>query len=335
MYQSKSRKRSGEFKGKNLYIYRTKNENFYHHVEVTMKKFILWGILIISAASLGLMSFQCSSAEMTSAKLYIQRKEYQNAEAQLLKEVAKNPKNEEAWFMLGQVRIELKDFKGMKDAFVKAKEAGIKYHKEIDGQTLAVWGRLFNEGVENINKAEDAASFDKAIESFNTASYVMPESLVNQQNLGLAYYRKGDFASAIEPLTVAFEKGHSVFACRVLSGIYLQEADKARMTFTETNRDAMELKKNLDMVREKIKGADVKFYLGQPTSVKQETKGKGKSAKVVKEDWTYAPYNLVVTIVDDFVTKVTYTSPFAPKIDSSKLVEARTEYGKAIEVLKK
>lgn len=300
-----------------------------------MKRLVIWGLLIISAASLALMGFQCSSAEMTSAKLYIQRKEYQSAEAQLVKEVSKNPKNEEAWYLLGQVRVELKDYRGMKDAFVKAKEAGVKFKKEIESQTLAIWGRLFNEGVEYINKAEDAAGFDKAIESFKLASYVMPESLANQQNLGLAYYRKGDFVSAVEPLTVAFEQGKSVLACKILSSIYLQAADKAKMEYTEKNRDAMELKKNLDMVREKIKGADVKYYIGQPTSVKQETKGKGKNAKVVKEVWTYAPYNLVVTIEEDVVTKVSYTSPFTPAIDDSKLIEAKQEYGKAIDVLKK
>ena len=85
------RKRSGEFKGKNLYISSSKKRSISHQnsVEVPMKKFIIYGMLVISAASLALMGFQCSSAEMTSAKLYIQRKEFQNAEAQLLKEVAK------------------------------------------------------------------------------------------------------------------------------------------------------------------------------------------------------------------------------------------------------
>lgn len=300
-----------------------------------MRRIIIWGMLIVSAASLALMGFQCSSAEMTSAKLYIQRKEYQNAEAQLLKEVSKNPKNEEAWFMLGQVRIELKNFRGMKDAFIKASEAGTKFKKEINGQTMAVWGRLFNEGVEYINKAESPEGFDKAIETYNLAIYVMPESLNNYQNLGLSYYRKGDYVSAIEPLTIAFEKGSSLFACKVLSGIYMTNADKAKGAFTEANRDAIELKKNLDMVREKIKAADVKYYIGQPTSTKQETKGKGKNAVVVKEEWMYEPYNLVVVVEGDLVSSVKYTSPFAPKIDSSKIFEARAEYNKAIEVLKK
>ncbi|MBI2427960.1 MAG: tetratricopeptide repeat protein [Ignavibacteriales bacterium] len=300
-----------------------------------MKRLIIWGMLIIGAASLALMGFQCSSAEMTSAKLYEQRKEYQNAEDQLLKELSKNPKNEEAWYMLGRMRYELKKLKEAKDAFDEAEKLGLKFKKEAQLAKLKIWGDLYNRGVEEINNAKEPSDFDKAIETFTMASYVMPESLMNQQSLGFAYYRKGDYQSAIEPLTVAFEQGKSETALKILVGIYMMAADRAKSAFTEANRDAIELKKNLDLVREKIKAADVKYYIGQPTSTKQETKGKGKNAIVVKEEWMYAPYNLVIVIEGDLVSSVKYTSPFVPKIDSSKIFEARAEYTKAIDVLKK
>ncbi len=299
-----------------------------------MKKFIIYGMLVISAASLALMGFQCSSAEMTSAKLYIQRKEFQNAEAQLLKEVAKNPKNEEAWYMLGQIRVELKDYKGMKDAYVKASEIGTKFKKEIDGQTVATWGRLFNQGVEELNKAQDSTGFDAAIERYKLASYVMPESTVNQQNLGLAYYRKGDYENAIGPLTIAMEKSRSLFAIKVLSNIYLVRANELKSKFTEQNRAAIEEMKNLDQIREKIKAADVKYFIGAPNTVNKETKGKGKQAVVVKEIWTYSKYKLVVTIEGDVVGAVKYSSPYKAAIDSSGHKLSLVEFDKSIVVLK-
>ncbi len=300
-----------------------------------MKKFIIYGMLIISAASLAIMGFQCSSAEMTSAKLYIQRKEFQNAEVQLQKELAKNPKNEEAWYMLGQIRVELKDYKGMKDAFVKALEVAPMHKKEIEGQTLAIWGRMFNQGVEEINKAEDTEGFDKAIESFKLASYVLPESLINYQNIGLAYYRKGDVDSAIEPLTMSAEKGKSIIAIKVLSNIYLVRANELKSKFTEQNREAMEEMKNLESIKERIKAADVKYYLGQPTTVNKETKGKGKKAVVVRETWLYAKYNLTVTIEGDMVSSVKYATPYKIPIDSTNHRQSIVEFGKAIEALKK
>lgn len=293
-------------------------------------------MIIISALSLALMGFQCSSAEMTSAKLYMQRKEYQNAEAQLLKEVAKNPKNEEAWFMLGNIRgIELKDYKGMKDAYVKAGEAGTKFKKEIENQTLAMWGRLFNQGVDELNKAEGNAGIDVAIESFKLAAYVQPDSTINQQNIGLAYYRKGDYDSAIPPLMISMEKTNSIYAIRVLSNIHLVRAAEMKAKFVEKNAASLEEVKNLEQIREKIKALDVKYYIGEPASVEKETKGKGKNAEVVKEFWTYPKYNLTVTIEKDIVSLVKYMPEYKPAIDSSDHKLALKEYEKAIQILKR
>ncbi len=300
-----------------------------------MRKVIIFAMLAISAASLALMGFQCSSAEMTSAKLYINRKEYQNAEAQLIKETAKNPKNEEAWYLLGQIRYELKNYRGMKDAFVEAAAAGVKFKKEIDAMTLMTWGKLFNQGVEELNKAEDSTGYDTVIETYKLASYIMPDSFANQQNLGLAYYRKGDYDSAIAPLTVALEKMNSLFAIRILSNIYLVRANEYKSAFVEKNRNAIEEARNLEQIREKIKAADVKYFIGAPSKVDKVTKGKGKSETVVKETWTYDKYNLQVEIEGELVTKVTYAKPYVAPIDSSSYRLSLDEYAKAIQVLKK
>lgn len=304
-------------------------------IEAVMKRYIVWGMLVIGAVSLALMGFQCSSAEVTSAKLYIQRKDFSNAEAQLLKEVSKNPKNEEAWFLLGQVRFEQKNYKGMKDAFVEASTVGVKFKKEINQQTVAVWARLFNDGVEKINKAQEPGDFDAAINVFNEAIYVIPDSVINYQNLGLALYRKGDLDGAIAPLMTALERGKSEYAIRILNSIYTTRGSEYRSKFVETNRDAIEEAKNVDQIRERIKAADVKFYIGKPNSVKEEKKGKGKNAVVVKEEWTYDKYNLVVTVEGDIVTTVKFTTPFKASIDSSDYYRSVEEYGKAIDILKK
>jgi cytochrome c-type biogenesis protein CcmH/NrfG len=321
-------------KGKISIFLHRKTVKYQKSIEERMKKYIVYAMLVISAASLALMGFQCSSAEMTSAKLYIQRKEFQNAEAQLIKETAKNPKNEEAWYMIGQIRAELKNYKGMKDAFVEASKVGVKFKKEIDGLTIATWGRLFNQGVEELNKAQDSTGFDLAIETYKLASYVMPESVANQQNLGLSYYRKGDLDGAIPPLTIAAEKSNSLFAIKILSNIYLVRASEYKSKFVEQNRATIEELKSLDQIREKMKAVDVKYYIGEPSSVDKETKGKGKQAVVVKELWKYAKYNLIVTIEGEFVTSVKYATPYKPGIDSTHHRLSLSEYGKAIVVLK-
>jgi tetratricopeptide (TPR) repeat protein len=69
--------------------------------------------------------------------------------------------------------------------------------------------------------------------------------------------------------------------------------------------------------------------------VKQEKSGKGAKAKVVKEEWSYDKFNLVVTLEADYVTKVDFTKPYVPTIDSSDYKLAVAEYEKAITLLKK
>ncbi len=306
-----------------------------------MKAIVTWGVLAVAAVGLLTTGFQCSSAELTSARLYIQRKDFQNAETQLKKEVDKNPKSEEGYFLLGQVRFELKDYKGMKDAFSSASSIGPAHKKDIDNLNLSAWGRLFNQGVEEINKAQDAAGFDKAVQTFNTAAYIMPDSLINQRNLGLAYFRKAAFEKdamdkAIAPLTESFEKGKDPLSAHILGSIYLSRASEEKTKFVESNRETIESMKKLENIREKMKAVDVKYYLGQPTTEnKPAAPKKPKKTDIVKEEWVYDQYKLTVGIEGEIVTSVKYAQPYKPVIDSSMHRAAVGDFNKAVEVYKK
>ncbi len=306
-----------------------------------MKAIVTWGVLAVAAVGLMITGFQCSSAELTSARLYLQRKDFQNAEVQLKKEVEKNPKSEEGYFLLGQVRFELKDYKGMKDAFTSASNIAPTHKKEIDNLNLSAWGRLFNQGVEEINNAQDAAGFEKAIQTFNTASYIMPDSMINQRNLGLAYFRKAAFEKeamdqSIAPLTESFEKGKDPLSARILGSIHLTRATEAKAKFTEMNRETIESMKKIEYIREKMKAVDVKYYLGQPTTVnKPAAPKKAKKTDIVKEEWVYDQYKLNVGVEGDYVTSVKFSQPYKPTIDSSMYYKAIGDFNKAIEVYKK
>src|SRR5258708_12143431 len=84
-----------------------------------MKLHLLALISLGTLAIVALNGFQCGSAESTSAKLYMQRQDWAGAERVLLKEVANNPNNAEAWQMLGEVRRNLGNTKGMLEAYDK------------------------------------------------------------------------------------------------------------------------------------------------------------------------------------------------------------------------
>ena len=300
-----------------------------------MRKFVIYGMLAISAVSLAFMGFQCSSAEMTSAKLYIQRKEYDNAEAQLQKEIAKNPQNEEAYYLLGrEIYYPQKKYRDMADAFRKALAIAPTHQQDIKMVILQSWGTTFNQGVADLNKAEKPEEYDVAINAFKLCAYLEPDSILNQQNLGLSYFRKGDYDSAITPLKMAIDKGKSLLAIKTLSTIYLSQASNLISKFNEANRDHITLKQNLAKITEGVNAEDVKYYIGQPESKKEETKGRGKKKVVVQETWSYPQYNLTLVIKKNVISAVTYSSPYTVSIDSSDYQSAMEAYNKAIDVLK-
>ena len=298
-----------------------------------MKIILQSALIAVILAAILTTGFQCASAELTSAKLYIQRKDFQNAMKQLEKEIQKNPKSEEGFFLLGQVRQELRDYQGMKEAFDQALAIGPLHQKEIQSITLAIWGRLFNEGVEAINKATDSsANVDKAITSFTMATIVLPESVMTRRNLGLAYYRKEDIPNAIVNLTIAFEKGKDLLACKLLGRIYLDRGNELRTKFTEAHREVFASIRSLESLHEKMKAVDVKYLLGNPSEVTKPAKAKKGDAK---EEWKYGQYNLMISVDGEIVTGIKYATRYAPKIDSADYKASIAEFNLAVDVMKK
>ncbi len=159
-----------------------------------MRRIYPIAILLLVAVFFSTTGFQCGSAELTSAKLYINQKQYDKAEASLIKEVEKNDKNEEAWFLLGQVRMEMKRYNEMLDAYKKALEVSDVHKAEISGNRLAIWAMMYNEGVKNYNVGKDsAAAYDKALEQFSTAIAMEPDSAGTYYVAAMAHFAKKDY----------------------------------------------------------------------------------------------------------------------------------------------
>lgn len=171
-----------------------------------MKRYLPLGLLFLAFVYISTTGFQCGSAETTSAKLYLNQKQYDKAEASLLKELAKNDKNEEAWFLLGQTRLELRKYAEMNDAYTHALQLGDVHKSEIERNRLAIWAMMYNDGVGLYNKGHDtAAYYQKAIDRFSTAIAMVPDSSGTYYVRGLAYFalqdRKsaaGDFVKALQ-----------------------------------------------------------------------------------------------------------------------------------------
>ncbi|RMD49728.1 MAG: hypothetical protein D6830_04320, partial [Ignavibacteria bacterium] len=119
-----------------------------------MRKLISYAMLI--AMTFGFLAFQCQSTEMTSAKLYIQQKNYPKAKESLLKEVKKNPKSDEGYYLLGWLYGEEGNYAEMLKAFDNSLSISKKFEKQIEETKRYHWAQNFNKGVGFFNKGAKA-----------------------------------------------------------------------------------------------------------------------------------------------------------------------------------
>jgi tetratricopeptide (TPR) repeat protein len=172
-----------------------------------MRRIFPLTIFLLVAVFFSTTGFQCGSAELTSAKLYINQKQFDKAEASLVKELQKNDKDEEAWFLLGQVRMEMKKYNEMLDAYKKAAEISDTHKSDINRNRLAVWAMMYNEGVKNYNNGKDSVgAYDKALDQFKTAIAMEPDSSGTYYVAAMAYFAKKDYPTSSQMLQTALEK---------------------------------------------------------------------------------------------------------------------------------
>jgi len=164
-------------------------------------------LLIIFLSVFGVMAFQCSSTELTSAKLYIQQKNYDKALEALEKEVEKNPKSDEGYYLLGFILGEKGNIEEMMKSFDKSLSISNKFEKSIHDNKLFYWQQSFNKGVSFFNKASKtsdqdsiAMHYDSAIKSFEEAIMLQPDSADTYKNLVYACLNANRIDDAILPL---------------------------------------------------------------------------------------------------------------------------------------
>lgn len=192
-------------------------------------------IIMLLSIAIGFSAFQCSSTELTSAKLYIQQDNLDKALESLRQEVQKNPKSDEGFYLLGFVLGEKDDINGMLENFDKSTAISNKFAANIEESKKYHWADGFNKGVMTFNKASkvgdtDSATviFEQAIEKFNNAILCQPDSSDTYLNLAYAYINMGDRDAAIDPLKKVVELTKSEDSYVQLSDLYIQKALTAK-----------------------------------------------------------------------------------------------------------
>jgi tetratricopeptide (TPR) repeat protein len=199
-------------------------------------------ILIIITVFLGFtfMGYQCGSTEITSAKLYIQQKNFDKALELLQQEVQKNPKSDEGYYLLGYVHGEKEQYTEMMDAYNRSLSISKNYVTQINESKQFYWAALFNRGVkayqDGVNSNDDDSSkvfLGRAANFFQQAINILPDSADTYKNLAFVHLSTGNFNKAEEPLRKCIEKEQMVDCYRYLGeilyekGLNLMETDEA------------------------------------------------------------------------------------------------------------
>ena len=195
-----------------------------------MKRILI--IIALLAMVFGFAAFQCSSSELTSAKLYIQQENYDKAKEVLLQEVQNNPLSSEGNYLLGYLYGEEGDFAKMVEYYDASLAIENKFEKEISDSKMYHWANNFNKGVSAFNKAAETTSedstkmyFENAIENFENSIMLEPDSSGAYQNLALAYLNSGRPDDAVEPLKTLLDIKKSENTYVMLGQIYVNQGE--------------------------------------------------------------------------------------------------------------
>jgi tetratricopeptide (TPR) repeat protein len=231
-----------------------------------MKRVIIY--LSFVSMILGIMAFQCSSAELTGAKLYIQQKQYDKAKEALQKEIEKNPASDEAYFLLGSLYGEENDIAKMKEAFDKSLSISKKFEKVILDANKYYWATSFNRGVGNFNKATKAENkdsitifYEKAVNDFNNAIILEPDSVASYSNLVYAYFNMNRVDDAIPVLEKAANVAPSAELTGMLGQVYNEKGAKLMENY-QASKNADDSLKAMEWYNKSIKvleGARAKY----------------------------------------------------------------------------
>jgi tetratricopeptide (TPR) repeat protein len=220
-----------------------------------MQKSKLYTVVVLLLTGLVFVGFQCSSTEITSAKLYIQQKNYDKALDVLQKEVQKNPKSAEGYYYLGYVYGEKDDYGNMIDAFDKSLSISNEFKSQIQDQKKYFWANLFNKGVslyqKGVNSTDDDSTkvyFDKSINMFEYATKLEPDSVDTYKNLAFVYMGAGENDKAIEPLQKMIKLDKSLDGYKYLGEIYYNQGilQKQQYSSTHNSQDSVQAIENFN-----------------------------------------------------------------------------------------
>ena len=140
----------------------------------------------------------CGAADIQSAKLYRQRRDYPTADKLLQKALSEDPTSDEAWYLYTVNLYDLKQFEKIADIIDTAMLYSTTHRQEMQTLKHNTWIELYNGGLSTYNANPDSKEAQKsAVGYLESARKLVPEQPETYELLGTVYYSAGDTAKAL------------------------------------------------------------------------------------------------------------------------------------------
>jgi tetratricopeptide (TPR) repeat protein len=205
-----------------------------------MKLFRIFTVLLSLTLATGFVYFSgCTSAESTTGKLAFSQKDYKKAEVELKKGLVIDKNDAEGWYMLGYSQIENGNYADSKESFANARRLSAEYNDRI----VQYWIDKYNAGAQAFSdavKKNDANGYKSALNYFEAAYNIQPDSTKGVEALGRVYFAMGNKDKALSIFEEVIAKTNSKeSAIRVASILFdegsalltLKKNDDAAATF--------------------------------------------------------------------------------------------------------
>ncbi len=192
------------------------------------KHLLLWVVGLLLLTILG-----CDSTDMTSAKVYLQQKNYDKAEEMLLAAAEKEPLNPEPAYLLAvEVYSRKKAWDKVATYLNKSETIGPKYAEKIKLAREKYWVDNFNAGANGYNSLIKGGAKDEeklyasTLQSFENCILINPDKPDTYSTMAQVYLFKENYAKGKEYMILAVEKNPTDITSLVnLGNVYFRDGE--------------------------------------------------------------------------------------------------------------
>jgi tetratricopeptide (TPR) repeat protein len=170
--------------------------------------------ILLAGFFLVVSTTSCKNPNLSGGILHFDQKRYERARETLLKAIAQEPSNAEAYFWLGKAYAELDSTAKAREFFMKAVDlSGPKFptiKKDVENAMDHYWSLRHNDGLQYAKAAQDAKAAEKpeemkknfrlALNQFKRAQVYNPKKEETPRNMGVCYFNLGQVDSGLVAL---------------------------------------------------------------------------------------------------------------------------------------